>query len=40
MHFVENDSTVREDSKFSSFEYEDDQIQRSQLIDYGISCVK
>ena len=40
MYFVETDSTIREDSKFSSFEYEDHQIQRSPLIDYGISCVK
>ena len=40
MYFVETDSTIREDSKFSSFEYEHHQIQRSSLIDYGISCVK
>ena len=40
MYFIETDSAIREDSKFSSFEYEDHQIQRSPLIDYGISCVK
>ena len=40
MYFVETDSTIREDSKFSSFEYEDHQIQRSPLIDHDISCVK
>ena len=40
MYFAETDSTIREDSKFSSFEYEDHQIQRSPLIDYGISCIK
>ena len=40
MYFVETNGTIREDSKFSSFEYEHHQIQRSPLIDYGISCVK
>ena len=40
MYFVESDSAIREDNKFSSFEYEHHQIQRSPLLDYGISCVK
>ena len=40
MYFVETNSTIKEDSKFSSLEYEHHQIQRSPLIDYGISCVK
>ena len=40
MYLAETGSTVREDSKFSSFEYEDHQIRRSPLIDYGISCVQ
>ena len=29
MYLVETDSTIREDSKFSSFEYEHNQILRS-----------
>ena len=40
MYFVETNCTIREDSKFSSFEYEDHQIQRSPLIHYSIFCVK
>ena len=40
MYFVESDSAIREDNKLSSFEYEHHQIQRSPLLDYGISCVK
>ena len=40
MYFAETNSAIREDSKFSSFEYEHHQIQRSPLNDYDISCVK